>query len=180
MRWLTLYARSRQIPLAVAAAVLTTFTVWSISDPPNPRIAALALIATIAVLSTGLTGQDPHLDRTAALRWLPRKAAHVLFIAITAAALLLAFTTDLAPTAVVLRDSAGLTGLAALAATTIGGTYAWAPPTAWFAVAAFIPPTDDTATTVTTWMFQPADTPAATWTAVVLAVAGTTAYAVRR
>jgi hypothetical protein len=180
MRWLTLYARSRQIPMTVAAALITTFAVWSVTDSPNPRMAALSLVAAIAVLSTGLTGQDPHLDRTAAIRWLPRRFAHAVFIAATAAALLLAFTTDLAPASVILRDSAGLTGLAAMAAAAFGGSYAWTPPFAWFAVAAFIPPTDDTVTSVATWMFQPPDNPAATWTAAVLAVGGAAFYAVRR
>lgn len=177
MRWLTLYARSRQIPLAVAAALITTFTVWTIFDAPNPKIAALALITAIAVLSTGLTGQDPHLDRTAALRWLPRRAAHVLFIAATAAALLLAFTTDLAPIAFVVRDTAGLTGLAALAATTFGGQYAWTLPIGWFAVAYFIPLSDDLPVRIARWMLLAPDAAVGAWTAWGLAAAGTAVYA---
>ncbi len=85
---------------------------------------------------------------------------------------------DLAPTAVVIRDAAGLTGLAALAATAFGAQYAWTLPVAWPTIAFFIPMSDDLPFRITTWMLRPPDTTAATWTAITLAVLGTTAYAV--
>ena len=180
MRWLTLYARSRQVPMGLAAALVTTFAVWSITDGPNPRMAALSLVAAIAVLATGLTGQDSHLDRTAAIRWFPRRAAHVVLIAAAAGGLLLAFTTDLAPTTFVLRDSAGLAGLAALAAVAFGGIHAWTLPLAWLTIAIFIPQSDDVPVHVLTWMLQEPDNTAAAWTAGVLAAIGTGTYATAR
>ncbi|HEX6346459.1 hypothetical protein [Umezawaea sp.] len=180
MRWLTLYARSRQVPATLVAALVTTFAVWALADPPDPHLAALSLVAAVAVLATGLSGQDPHLDRTAAIRWLPRRLAHVVLIAAVSAALLLVFTTDLAPVSFVLRDSAGLAGLTALAAAVFGGHHAWTLPLGWLAVALFIPRTDDVGTRVLTWMLQEPDTPVASWTAGVLAVVGTATYAVLR
>jgi hypothetical protein len=180
MRWLTLYARSRQIPTTLAMALITTFAVWSIADPPNPRMAALSLVAAIAVLATGLTGQDSHLDRTAAIRWFPRRLAHVVLIAAVAAALILALTTDLAPAAFVVRDSAGLAGLAAFAAVAFGGYYAWTAPLGWLAFAFFVQPSDDVPVRVVTWMLQAPDDTAAAWTAGVLAAVGATTYAASR
>jgi hypothetical protein len=180
MRWLTLYARSRQIPMTFGAALATTVAVWTFVEPPNPGMAALSLVAAVAVLAIGLTGQDSHLDRTAALRWFPRRLAHVVLIAATAAALLLAFTTDLAPASFVLRDSAGLAGLAALAAVAFGGQYAWTLPLGWLTFAFFVPHSDDGPVHVVKWMLQPPDNTVAAWTAGVLAVVGSTTYAITR
>ncbi|MCS7477427.1 hypothetical protein ACFFQW_22035 [Umezawaea endophytica] len=180
MRWLTLYARSRQIPVALASALVTTFAVWAITDPPNPAMAALSVVSAVGVLAIGLTGQDPHLDRTAAIRWFPRRVAHVVLIAAVASALLLAFTTDLAPAAFVLRAGAGLAGLAALAAAAFGGQHAWTLPLGWFAISFFIPRSDEVPVHVATWLFQAPDNTPAAWTAGVLGVVGTTTYALAR
>ncbi|NBH08229.1 hypothetical protein GTY80_33950, partial [Amycolatopsis sp. SID8362] len=78
--------------------------------------------------------------------------------------------------AVVTRDAAGLAGLAGLAATVAGGQFGWTLPLAWCAISPFVPREDTTAIRVTAWLLQPPGTPAATWTAVVLAVAGAVAY----
>ncbi|GAA2346117.1 hypothetical protein SVIO_004590 [Streptomyces violaceusniger] len=82
VRWLTLYARSRQVPASLAAVVISTVTVWAFArggsgGPGDPRLPALALAAGAMALSTGLSGQDLALDRTAAIRWAPRRAVHV-------------------------------------------------------------------------------------------------------
>ncbi|WNV88406.1 hypothetical protein [Umezawaea sp. Da 62-37] len=183
MRWLTLYARSRQVPASVTALLISTTALWFLTagDTPGFRMASIALATAVAVMAVGLGGQDLDLDRTAAVRWLPRRAAHVLLIGTLAATALLALQSagpDLAPTAFVIRDSAGLMGLAALAATAFGAQYAWTLPFAWPTIAFFIPHADSNAFRASTWMLQPPDTPAATWTALTLAVLGTTAYAV--
>lgn len=181
MRWLTLYARSRQVPASLAALATTVTLLWLMADDGTPRLAALALAAAVATTAIGLSGQDLHLDRTAAIHWLPRRAAHLFLIGTVSAAVLLtlqAVGTDLAPTAFILRDTAGLVGLAALAATAFGGQYAWTLPLGWFAVALFIPPSDETPVRIATWMLQAPGTPAATWTAWGLAVVGTAVYAV--
>lgn len=181
MRWLILYARSRQVPASLAALVTAVTLLWLVADDGDPRLAALALAAAVAATAIGLSGQDLHLDRTAAIRWLPRRAAHVLLLGAASATGLLALQaigTDLSPTAFVLRDTAGLMGLAALAATAFGGQYAWTLPIGWFAIAIFIPPSDELPVRIATWMLLAPDAAVGAWTAGVLAVAGTAVYAV--
>ncbi|WP_180687390.1 hypothetical protein [Streptomyces gossypiisoli] len=186
MRWLTLYARSRQVPASLAAVAISAATVWALArdgndGPGDPRLPALVLAAGATAASIGLGGQDLALDRTAAIRWVPRRAAHVLLIGTVVGAVLLAVQTmgeDLATTAFVVRDSAGLMGLVAVGATVFGAQYAWTLPISWLALSLFAPPPTSTPTEVATWMLLPPGTTAATWTALALAVTGTAAYAV--
>ncbi|MFJ1566659.1 hypothetical protein [Streptomyces erythrochromogenes] len=186
MRWLVLYARSRQVPAALAAAVTGALAVWALAGdgaaaPGDPRPAALVLTVAAAAASTGLGGQDPALDRTAAIRWWTRRTAHVLIAGLTACALLLglrAMGDDLATTAVVVRDAAGLMGLAALGAAVCGAAYAWTLPVGWLALSSFSPPFTGVPMEVVTWMLQPPGTAASTWTALTVTAAGTAAYAV--
>lgn len=180
MRWMTLYARSRQVPAAFAALLLGVAGVWGLSgDSWSPFLAALALTCGIVIAAIGLSGQDVDLDRTAAMPWLPRRLAHIVLIgALAGGAVLVAqslgtFQVDIS---IIVRDALGLLGLAGIAATVAGGQYGWTLPLAWFAIAPLVPPLDAYAKVVA-WMLQPADTPAATWTAVVLGVAGIVAYA---
>ncbi|MFD6284794.1 hypothetical protein [Streptomyces sp. NPDC060205] len=190
MRWLTLYARSRQVPASLAAVLVGAVTVAVLArdgdgggagGPADPRLPALVLAAGAMAFSVGLSGQDHALDRTAAIRWAPRRAAHVLCAGAVVAAVLLTVQTmgeDLATTAFVVRTSAGLMGLVALGAVLAGGQYAWTLPFAWLSYAFFAPPSTSTPTQVATWMLLPPGTAAATWTALVLMVVGTAAYAV--
>ncbi|MFJ9944947.1 hypothetical protein [Streptomyces erythrochromogenes] len=186
MRWLLLYARSRQVPAALAAAVTGALAVWALAGdgavaPGDPRPAALVLTIAAAAASTGLGGQDLALDRTAAIRWWTRRAAHVLCAGTAACALLLglrAVDADLAATAVVVRDAAGLMGLAALGAAVCGPAYAWTLPVGWLALSSFSPPLVGVPMEIVTWMLQPPGTAASTWTALTMAAAGTAAYAV--
>ncbi|MFD8577008.1 hypothetical protein ACFV1H_16965 [Streptomyces virginiae] len=186
MRWLMLYARSRQVPAALAAALIGAWAVWALArdggaTPGDPRPAVLALTVAAAAASTGLGGQDLALDRTAAVRWWTRRTAHVLLAGATACALLLgsrAMGEELAATAFVVRDGAGLMGLAALGAAVCGAAYAWTLPVGWLALSLFSPPLTGVPMQVVTWMLQPAGTAAGTWTALTVTVAGTAAYAV--
>ncbi|UUU28723.1 hypothetical protein JIX56_01780 [Streptomyces sp. CA-210063] len=185
MRWLTLYARSRQVPASLAAVVLSAVAVWALvrdggGGPVDPKVPVFVLVAGVTAASIGLGGQDLALDRTAAIRWRPRRAAHVLLIGTVVCAVLLAARTtgaELAATAFVVRDSAGLMGLVALGAVACGARYAWTPPIAWLSFSVFAPPPTGVPTQVATWMLLPPGTPTATWTALVLATAGTAAYA---
>ncbi|MFF8191697.1 hypothetical protein ACF05L_12755 [Streptomyces bobili] len=185
MRWLTLYARSRQVPASLAAVVISAGAVWALArdgsaGPGDPRPAALVLAAAAMAVSIGLGGQDLALDRTAAIRWAPRRAAHVLLAGAVVAAVLLAVQTmgeDMATTAFVVRNSAGLMGLAALGAALWGGQFAWTLPFAWLSFSFFAPPATSAPMQVATWMLLPPGTAAGTWTALVLAVIGTTVYA---
>ncbi|AGP52127.1 hypothetical protein [Streptomyces rapamycinicus] len=186
MRWLTLYARSRQVPASLAAVVMSTVTVWALArdgsgGPGDPRLPALVLAAGAMAVSTGLSGQDLALDRTAAIRWAPRRAVHVLLAGAVVAVVLLAVQAtgkDMATAAFVVRDSAGLMGLAAVGAAVCGGQYAWTLPFAWLSFSFFAPHPTSVPTQVASWMLLPPGTAAGTWTALVLTIAGTTAYAV--
>ena len=186
MRWLTLYARSRQVPASFAAVVISAMAVWALAPdgdvgPGDPRLPTLALAAGVTAASVGLGGQDFALDRTAAIRWAPRRAVHVLLIGTVVATVLLAVRTageDLATTAFVVRNCAGLTGLCAVGATACGARYAWTPSITWLAMSLFAPPPTGVATQVVGWMLLPPGTAAGTWTALVLTIAGTAVYAV--
>ncbi|MFD6323900.1 hypothetical protein ACFWOL_13780 [Streptomyces sp. NPDC058442] len=186
MRWLTLYARSRQVPASLATVVISAVAAWALSrnggaEPGDLRLPALVLAMGAMAASIGLSGQDLALDRTAAIRWVPRRAAHVLLAGAVVGTALLAVRAmgeGMATTAFVVRDSAGLMGLAALGAALSGGQYAWTPPFAWLSFAFFAPPPTSVPTQVASWMLLPPGTAAGTWTALALTVAGTTAYAV--
>jgi hypothetical protein len=185
VRWLTLYARSRQVPASLAAVVISTLAAWALArdgseGPGDPRLAVLVLATGAMAASIGLSGQDLALDRTAAIRWVTRRAAHVLLAGAVVGTVLLIVQTmgeEMATTAFVVRDSAGLMGLVALGAALSGGQYAWTLPFAWLSFSFFAPPATSAPMRVATWMLLPPGTAAATWTALALMVVGTTAYA---
>lgn len=160
--------------------------VWALardgsSGPGDPKMPALILTMGAMAVSVGLGGQDLALDRTAAIRWIPRRAAHVLLAGTAVAGVLLTVQTmgvSMATTAFVLRDSAGLMGLVALGAALSDGHYAWTPPFAWLSFVFFAPPPTSAPMEVAMWMLLPPGTAAGTWTALVLTVVGTAAYAV--
>ncbi|MFB6991897.1 hypothetical protein ACFCZT_10755 [Streptomyces sp. NPDC056230] len=186
MRWLTLYARSRRIPASLAAVVISAVAVWALArdggeGPGDPRLPVLVLAAGAMAASIGFSGQDLALDRTAAIRWVPRRAAHVLLCGAVVGTVLVtvqATGESMATTAFVVRDSAGLMGLVALGAALSGGQYAWTLPFAWLSFSFLAPPPTNAPMQVASWMLLPPGTTAGTWTALVLAVAGTAAYAV--
>lgn len=185
MRWLTLYTRSRQVPASLAALVIGAVAMRALAGDSSqgtgdPRLPLLALATGVMAASIGFSGQDLALDRTAAIRWVPRRAAHVLLAGAVVAAVLLSVRVmgmPMAATEFVVRDSAGLTGLAALGAALSGGRYAWTLPFAWLSFTFFAPAATSTAMRVATWMLLPAGTAVATWTALLLLGVGTAAYA---
>ncbi|MER7754836.1 hypothetical protein [Kitasatospora sp. NPDC097643] len=185
MRWLTLYARSRQVPASATAVALVALAAWAFNqDGPGPvslGTAVLVLTANVVAASVGLGGRDAALERTAAIRWVPRRAAHVLLIGAFAGAALLtvqAVGARLAPGEVVVRDSAGLVGLAALGAALWGAQSAWTLPTGWLAFTLLAPVPGGTVGEVLDWMTFPPGTAASTGTAWALLVTGTAVYAV--
>ncbi|MGC9665717.1 hypothetical protein ACNTMW_04070 [Planosporangium sp. 12N6] len=189
MRWLVLYVRSRRIPAATGAVLVTAAALASLAravHDPDARLAmtALAVAACATVVGPGLAGADPDLDRTAGVAWPSRRAGHlVAAAAAVAAAVLAAVALAGAGTVggwVVTRDVAGLTGLTGLVAAAVGAGRAWMAP-----VAAAVPGVLFGATgggwhrEVLTWVAQPSGTTSATVTAAVLGVAGLLAYGVR-
>ncbi len=177
MRWLVLYLRSRQV--AVGAGVALAFAAGITALDGGSLMAVFTVAAVAAVTATGLTGPDPALERTAALDWRWRRVAHVVAIAVAAFALG-TMVPETEPE-VLARNTIGLTGLAALGVTVLGGGLAWCLPMVWTAVALSVslagrpPPVAP----IVTWPFQPPDTTAATVAAVVVGVAGLVAYTVR-
>jgi hypothetical protein len=182
VRWLTLYSRSRQVPAALLALVVSSAVMGALGQATDNEwlgvvLAVLALALGVAMTAVGLSGADLSLERTAAINWLPRRAAHVLAIGVAVAMAVLA--TRLAPTEVVLRDSFGLAGLAAFSATVLGGQLAWCLPVAWAGCTAAFPPVSHSLSLrVLTWPMQAPGTTAATVTAIVLGVGGLLTYSV--
>jgi hypothetical protein len=144
MRWTVLYARSRQVPASLAALLVSTAAVWFLArDSWSPLPISLALTAGVAVTATGLGGQDADLDRSAAIRWSPRRGAHLLLIGVLAAAAVLVphlWEPGPVPFDVIARNAAGLLGLAGISAVLFGGAFGWTLPLFALAVAAFTPP----------------------------------------
>ncbi|PBC71145.1 hypothetical protein BX265_5732 [Streptomyces sp. TLI_235] len=185
MKWLILYARSRQVPASAAAVMLVALAAWAFNQddagPMDLGISVLVLTANVTAASVGLGGRDVALERTAAIRWVPRRAAHVLLIGAFAGAALLAVQAagaKLAPADTVIRDSAGLIGLAGLGAVLCGAQFAWTLPAGWLAYTLLVPPLPGTAGEVTSWMILPPGTTASTVTAGALLATGTALYAV--
>ncbi|MGW6918719.1 hypothetical protein ACWGB8_33605 [Kitasatospora sp. NPDC054939] len=182
MRWLVLYARSRRVPTSAAALVLVALAVRALTGPGpvGLGLAVLVLAANVAAGSVGLGGRDVALERTAAIRWAPRRAAHVLLVGASAGAALLAAQgggTRLAPAELVVRDAAGLVGLAALGAALFGAHFAWTLPTGWLALVLLVPMPGGTTGEVLHWLIASPGTAASTGTAWALLVTGTLLYA---
>lgn len=187
MRLLLLYLRSRQVPAALAAAVGSVAVLWwlgqATDDPTvHATLALLAVAAGTAAAGSGLAGADIDLDRTAAIAWPPRRAAHVLavgaaIIGIVAATALTGH--QLAPARQIARDAVGMSGLVALGAATLGASRAWVVPLTWtLLVLLWVPAAAATYQQVLTWMLQPVASKPAAITASVLGVTGILAYAV--
>lgn len=186
MRWVTLYLRCRGIPTSAGAALAGATVLWGLgqaTDVPRLRltVALLTVLVATVVFGPGLAGADPSLDRTAALAWWPRRAAHLLAIMATATAVTTALSLTGEPLAAALlaRDAAGFAGLLALGAVAWGAHWAWLLPVGWtLTVLLTGPAASPVHHEVLTWMMQPAGTASATVTAVTLAVVGVAAHAV--
>ncbi|MDG4805583.1 hypothetical protein O7634_02270 [Micromonospora sp. WMMD1120] len=181
------YLRARRVPLALAASVGAATVVWALwlvfSDERDPGglVVVLTVVLMVSVLSTTLAAPDEDLERTAALRWPWRRAAHLLAALAVVLVVLLATAPTGArfgPAALVLRDAAGLLGLTALCATVVGAARAWFLPLGWAVVAALFPQSSAWGA-LATWPGQPHDSRPAAAVAAVLAVGGLLVYAVR-
>jgi hypothetical protein len=181
MRGLVLYARSRQVPAALVALVVATVAIWSATYQLWSLLpASLAITSAAALASIGLAGQDADLDQSAAIRWPLRRFGHLFLIGVAVAGAVLMIQTagqDRVATDLVLRNTAGMVGLAAIATTLFGSRFGWTLPLAWLGIAPLVPSRPDTTSAVAAWMLRPADTTAATVTAGILCIAGVASYA---
>ena len=183
MRPLALYARSRGVPAAAVALPVVVLIAWSaLRSPWTPLSASLTSLAAVLVTTVGLTGQDPELDRSTAFPWPLYRFGHLLVAAVlaTASVLLVQELGDEAfPAAFVVRDTAGMIGLAGLAAAVAGARFAPVAPVLWWAVAAIMPPSESATGRIVTWPLGSPDDALTTWTAGVLFVVGLAAYSAR-
>lgn len=189
---MALYLRSRAVPATAVAVLCCAVGLWAlglaIDAPPGRALAALlAALAGTTALAPGLAGADLDLDRSSAIAWPPRRAAHIILAGAAVVGLLAATAIAgerMASTGLIARNVAGLTGLLALGTVVLGAARAPGLPVVWialvlqFAPPMGVPPTRPTHTVMLTWMVQPIQTRVATVAAIVLAVAGTLAYAV--
>lgn len=180
---LILYLRSRQVPRALPAAMVGVGVVSLLgNDPDHPQrtliFAVLALALGVGVLGHGLGDPDVRLARTAAIPQATWRAVHTLGMAVAVVAAALATTA--APVLIVLRDTAGLAGLTALAAALFGNQLAWTLPVAWAGAASVVPAlAEPVVLAALTWPMQPADSGVSLVVATALAAAGLVTYAVR-
>ncbi len=188
MTGLALHLRARRAPTAIVAAAASTALLWAAwvtfsNDPVVAvQVAAPAVLFTVVAAASTLGGADEELDRTAARPWVPRRAAHLLLAGAASAALLLAAAltpVSFGPARILVRDAAGLLGLAALGATALGAARAWFAPVAWTCAAIVVPAGDSVARQLATWPVQPGDSRPAALAAIALALAGGAAYALR-
>ncbi|RZU54069.1 hypothetical protein EV385_6006 [Krasilnikovia cinnamomea] len=187
MRWLGLYLRSRRAPAALAAAggcAALSWLLWTVCsdsrDVGVPMVILTVLLLVAAVTAT-LGGPDDALERTGALAWSRWRAAHLLVaLAVVAVPLLATLSTGarFGPAGLVVRDAAGLLGLTALAAATIGTARSWLPPLGWTLAAIVFPMPERVTGQILTWQSQAPDNRAAGVTALLLAAGGLAAYAV--
>lgn len=177
-----LYARSRYVPAAAAACAAGAAVLWALAHSVDelaptrfPSLSAVALVAAVA--AGGLAGADVDLDRTAAIDWRPRRAAHVALIAVA----ITATAAPVGPFAETARNAGGAAGLVALAAATVGPTRAWIPPVVWLMTSSQLlaqlwPADPPPLAQALTWPAQPPSSAPALLTAAILSLVGTATY----
>ena len=181
-----LYLRSRRVPAALLATVVGVvglWTLWSVfsdSREAGFQLVVLTVLLSVTALTATLGGPDDELDRTAAFRWPPRRLAHLAaaFLVVVAPLLAtLATGARFGPAGLVARDAAGLLGLTALGAATVGVGRAWFAPLGWTLAATLFPRSEPVVARVLTWQAQPPVSAVAAVTAGLLAIGGLIAYA---
>ncbi|GAA4594667.1 hypothetical protein BJY16_001390 [Actinoplanes octamycinicus] len=186
MRWLTLYLRSRRAPMALAVAAGCAGLMWSLwaifskDRQVAPQMVVLTVLLLVSILTLTLSSPDYALDRTAALSWPPRRAAHLLaaLLIVVGSLVLTRYTAaHFGPASVLLRDAAGLLGLTALGASLLTPARSWFLPLGWTLIAVLFPRTETVADQLLTWQSQAPDNRPAVLLALLLALAGLVTYA---
>jgi len=188
---LTLYLRSRSVPASLGLTLACAAGLWSlglaVDDQEGRSLLVLpATVAAVAAIAPGLAGPDHDLDRVAAITWWPRRAAHVVVAGAVVVGLLGVTAQIGAPMsglALIARNTAGLAGLVALGAVTLGAARATLLPILWAVLVMQVtppmgaPPDRPVYKEMLTWLAQPIGSTPAAVTAVLLGVLGTLAYA---
>ncbi|MGW0993588.1 hypothetical protein [Streptomyces sp. NPDC002520] len=186
-----LYARSRALPLTLAALLGTTaFAVWAAARldtylDPDRRvpIVALAPLLAAAVIGTSLYSASDELDRTAVRPWWPRRLVQLAVLTALAAVLLplavLGHPETFGPPAVI-RNTLGCTGVTAGAAVLLGARLSWLPAFGYVtAVYLGSSGAHGRAVAVWAWPMQPGAQPGAWAAALAAFTVGAALYAVR-
>jgi hypothetical protein len=169
------------VPGTVTAALACVVALGLLASGTSSTLLRHQLVPfAVAAVATGLAGADPALDRTAAVFWPVRRAVHVAAIGALSIGALVASRwagEPLVATELVVRNGIGLTGVAALGATLLGGGLAWCLPMTWTTVAVTAAlASREPGAALLTWPVQPAGTTTATVAATVLGVGGTLVY----
>ena len=132
-RLLVLHARGRH-GAAVAGGLLgvgaaTAALGLAVEDARAP-LAVLAPLVVVSLLAFALAGADPVLERATPWPW-PRWRVGELGALMLVGAVALVPTLALGDVGAVLRNAAGLGGLAVLGAAILGARLAWLVPSAW-------------------------------------------------
>ena len=186
MRGLTLYLRSRRTGMALSATAGCAVLMWvlgmlaSDTRDVSVQLVVLTILLLVIALTVTLGSPDGDLDKTAARPLLPWRGAHLLAVfAVVAAFLLFTWATAarFGPAWLALRDAAGLVGLTALCAATMGAHRAWFLPLGWTLAAVLFPQSGPLPGRIFTWQAQDPTSRAAAVTAAVLALTGLVTYA---
>ncbi|QGZ50943.1 hypothetical protein GPZ77_23500 [Streptomyces sp. QHH-9511] len=193
MNGLSLYARSRALPMALAALLGTAAAAawaaaWLQGRPDFDHTARVPVVVlgplfAASVVGTSLYAPSDELDRTSALRWPLRRAAHVLALTALAGALL-RLAVPGHPEAfggpAIVRNTLGSVGVAAAAAAIVGARLSWLPVTVYLgSVYLTAPSAPGGAAAVWAWPMQPGPQVSAWAVAVGAFAAGTALLATR-
>jgi hypothetical protein len=188
MRLLVLYSRSRRLPTAAAAALLGAIALdlagWAFwQGHADVRSMTFAITLGVAAASVGLVGADVMLERTASLRWRPRRAAHLIGLGVVVAGFALAATGILRspaiPAEVIIRDVAGQVGLLGVGAVLLGGSFGWVFPLVAMMLPNLPMVANDTPLGVgLTWLVQPSQSTTANLVGFITAAIGLVIYSV--
>ncbi len=189
MRFIVLWARSRNIPLIAVSLIISSVVVWRAAllldhgrtPQPENRIPATLLAALLAatLLSAMLAPSDWDIETSTALPRAAFRAAHAtgyLMIAEAVLGLGLWSDPDSAGAIVLLRDLLGLCGSVLLVAAFTDSRLAWTPAFAYTAIAGLA---GSSTSHAVTWMRQPGDDRISWLYATALLVAGLLVFVAR-
>lgn len=189
MRFVALWARSRDIKLVLLALIISSVLVWQVAllldhgltPQPESRTPATLVAALIGatLLSATLPPTDWDIETSTALPKTAFRAAHATSYILIAAAVLgvgLWSSPDTAGATVLLRDVLGLCGSVLLVAAFADSRLAWTPAFAYTSITLLA---GHSTSHVITWMRQPGGDRISWLIAAVLLGVGLTVFTLR-